>query len=315
MTLEPFACSTLSHFTSDAQTLQDFAADKEPIPQTILYPKIASHSILHEIRFTIANLALKWKYRAYQTHRSIPAYRTYSGWFFTQIANFWKRKIKGETISQICPDLSQDSYIFALQSEGDFQLRAHSPFPSRFEAMDYVLGSFAKYAPKNAILVIKPHPLETLQKELYKQLNELSQTHALSERIQIVEAVPIGLLCKKAKGFVTINSSAGFEAIGAECPTCSVMPALYDMEGLTYQGSLDNFWHNTEKPDLNLFEAMQKALANSIQVRGTLYNHEGRKAAAKECADKLMSLAHFTTPVIEQTPPRLEKAARMGVYY
>ena len=275
MTLEPFACSTLSHFTSNAKILQEFAANQVPMPKDVLYPKVTSHSILHEIRFTTANLAMKWKYSAYQTHRSVPAYKTYSGWLFTQLANFWKQTIKGEKTLPALPKLDKDFYIFALQSEGDFQLRAHSPFPSRFEAMDYVLKSFANHAPKDSILVIKPHPLETLQKELYQQLDDLTQTYALSDRIKIVENIPITPLCENAKGFVTINSSAGFEAVGAGCPTCSVMPALYDMQGLTHQGIWTVFGARQLNPTSNCSKRCKnhwpipfKCAAHSITMKG-----------------------------------------------
>ena len=51
-------------------------------------------------------------------------------------------------------------FLFPLQLSGDYQIRSHSPFLSMTMALEYVLTSFARHAPPDAILLVKEHPLD-----------------------------------------------------------------------------------------------------------------------------------------------------------
>lgn len=319
MTLEPYACSTRSHFTNNPDQLLAFAQDLPEVPTDLKFPEKESHKIKQEFRFTLSNLLLRWKYPHYQTHRSVAAWRTYSGWAYGKLSKLIKNRIlshfKPTKPAQSIKDLGDNYFVFALQLEGDFQLRDHSPFTTRQQALSYIFSSFGHKAPKGSKLVVKPHPLETSPKSLKTQIEMLAGKYDFSDRLLIVEDIPITPLCQQARGFVTINSSAGFEALQASCPAFCVMPTLYDLAGLTFQGNLDDFWNKSQTPNTELLNALRKSLAHSIQLRGTLYNHQGRKQAAKETAKRLIERDHFSSPVIENAPPRLAKAAKMGVHY
>jgi capsular polysaccharide export protein len=67
---------------------------------------------------------------------------------------------------------------------------------------------------------------------------------------------------------VTINSSAGLEALLAGCPVKTLAPAIYDIDGMTYQRSLDEFWSTPKAPDEELVRQFVTALAAVTQVRG-----------------------------------------------
>ncbi len=54
----------------------------------------------------------------------------------------------------------QPFFVYPLQLETDFQLRAHSPYHSQKQAIDEILMSFAAHAPAETALVIKVHPLD-----------------------------------------------------------------------------------------------------------------------------------------------------------
>ncbi len=81
---------------------------------------------------------------------------------------------------------------------------------------------------------------------------------------------------------MTLNSTAGLEALQAGVPVKTLVPAHYDIAGLTHQGDLASFWNNPDQPDRDLLLAYVQALAASTQVRGSIHNSEGVAVAAKK---------------------------------
>ena len=143
----------------------------------------------------------------------------------------------------------------------------------------------------------------------------VSDRYELYDRVVYIDGGNLKDMAGRAEGFLTVNSSAGIEALAADCPTFSIMPTIYDIKGLTFSGELDAFWKEGRKPNADLFKCFCDALAGTIQVRGTIYNDEGVKAAAEAIAERLVADQINEPGGFVPEPPRLEKAARMGVYY
>jgi hypothetical protein len=59
------------------------------------------------------------------------------------------------------------------------------------------------------------------------------------------------------------------------------------MQGLTFQGSLDDFWQSASPPDKTLFNAFRATLIELTQINGNFYNEDGMNMAVKN------SLEHF----------------------
>ena len=93
------------------------------------------------------------------------------------------------------------------------------------------------------------------------------------------------------------------------------MPTVYDMAGLTHQGGLDGFWAEAAAPDRALFRNFRRALAGTVQVRGTLYDRAGCRAAAEGMAERILAGTVNGAGAYTDPPPRLVKAAAMGVRY
>lgn len=313
MTVERGACSTLSHFPNDPNTIRTIADNADELPKRSLRDDPFS-IIWQEVRFTVFNALFRPVFRQYQTHRSQSPWRVYSGWLLGKLGNR-KGRLNSEKIIAELQRSDAPYYVFALQLEGDFQLRDHSPFASTTQSLEYVIGSFANHGQKHARLVLKTHPHEFNRRQLLNDIEEIGRRYELTTRLFVVEGVSLGTVCKAASGFITVNSSGGFEALAVHCPCHCVMPTLYDVDGLTHQGPIDAFWQAATPPDANLFAALQKALANTIQVKGTLYSREGREVAAMGIAERLLNGSVNEPGGYSQIPPRLEKAKIMGVIY
>lgn len=282
ITIEPWGTSTLSHFPKDPTVISKIAKDLPSFDRSRKYPDSIWAIIHQEIRWTVFNLIFKWKFPHFQTHRSQSPWIVYSGWLLSKLRAVFFKRI---TVRMLPSDVP--FYVMALQLEGDFQLRDHSPFNSMAEGVEHVVASFAKYAPNNAQLVLKTHPHEFNGRQLRRKVEKILTDYNVSPRVSMIENVPIGELCAKAAGFVTVNSSAGFEALDVGCPTCTITPTIYDIDGITHQGHINEFWQGASPPSLKLLENLRRALTDTIQVRGTLYDKMGKRAGAHAVATVL----------------------------
>lgn len=282
ITIEPWGTSMMSLFPRTRHEIENICGSNTELDLTPIYPDNLWSIIYQEFRWTFFNLLYKRRFPHFTTHRSQSPWLVYSGWLISKL----QAKIsKQYDVAQLPKD--KPYFIMGLQLEGDFQLRENSPFNSVSECIEYVIKSFANNAESNSYLIFKPHPHEFRQRKLKKDIEELANKFKIKDRIRIVKNVPISTLCKDAAGFITVNSSAGFEALSVNCPTCTVAQTIYSIKGLTFQGTTDEFWRSVSRPDQSLLKLLQVALSNSIQVRGTLYNRKGLVEAARYIGEKL----------------------------
>ena len=279
ITFEPDGTSRHSTFPRDPSLITKLAEHSPDINSTRQFHDQPFAIILQELRWTVFNLLYLWKFPNFVTHRNQSPFRVYSGWLISRLT---KRIFPAQQVVPV-----GRYFVMALQLEGDYQLRDHSPFESIGESVEFVIASFAKHAAPDVNLIMKLHPHEFNKTRLKKTITRLGQEYSISDRLQIVEDTPIGKLSAAAEGFVTVNSSAGFEALEQNCPTHTIAQTLYGIEGLTFQGALDEFWNNNEAPDPALFDNLKKLLCETRMVRGSIYSADGRIAAASAIAKKL----------------------------
>ena len=63
--------------------------------------------------------------------------------------------------------------------------------------------------------------------------------------------------------------------------------ALYDIEGLAWQGGLDDFWTGAPPPEPGLAAAFIRAIAGCLHVRGVYYARPGLDAAVAATVRRL----------------------------
>jgi len=307
MTLERGGTSALSHFPTDPDRIRAIAqrspaVDFAPLFETSLRPLIAG-----EAQFAIANTLLWPFWPHYRSHKQPPPHRLYPGWIAARLRAGLHRRPD--------PVPQGQRFVFGLQLEGDFQLRDHSPFADLDAAIDHVIASFSQHAPAQSTMMIKPHPHDFAWRRTQRIVAAARQRYALGNRLLLIEGHTIAALCNDASGFVSINSSGGFEALQSGIPVHSVMPTIYDIDGLTHQGGLDTFWTHASAPDAELLSNLRRALAATIQVRGTIYGQSGLGAAAEGMAQRMLDGSINQLDAYVDPPPRLRKARAMGVNY
>ena len=169
--------------------------------------------------------------------------------------------------------LHRKFYLVPLQMSLDSQVRQHSDFRSVGRFIRHVVRSFAERAPADASLVIKHHPLDRGFHDYSRLIGRLREQFALGARLLYVHDQHLPTLLESMRGAVVINSTAGLSALSHNAPIKVCGVAIYDIRGLTFQGSLDTFWLEADsfRPDADLFRRFRAHLIERTQINGSFY--------------------------------------------
>lgn len=197
--------------------------------------------------------------------------------------------------------------LYALQLQSDWQIRANAPFDDQAEPLEEAIASLARHAPSDMHLVVKLHPMDVGMIDWGARIDELARRHAVRERVHFVDGGNLDAMIAKAHGVLVTNSTVGLHAIRARKPVKVFGSAIYDMPGLVHQGTLETFWTSPERVDDELVEAFVRALAGTIQVRGSFYDRDGRHHAVARMVDRILSRTTNEPGAFVDPPPRLAR--------
>jgi capsular polysaccharide export protein len=220
----------------------------------------------------------------YRNHRQeAPLFEAF-GWAWKFLTRrLEERRTKG-TLARL---EGRPFFLFPLQLSGDFQIRAHSPFPDMPAATAFVLSSFAAHAPFDATLLIKEHPLDSSFFPWRSFVRRWARRLGIANRVLYVAGGDLEELSERARGMVVVNSTSATLALRAGRPVCVLGDAIYRMSGLTFEGHLDQFWTDPVPPEPGLYEAFRKLLVDQCLVRGGLASESAVTTLVGTMADRL----------------------------
>lgn len=250
-----------------------------------------NHTRAYVIRTTVANLAL------YAAWPLFPRYRnafSYAPWkqCAGHIRRYLRNRLGARRAGLARLDRVMESgapfYIALLQRPGDSQIYKHSRFTSLGEFCEATIASFAAHAPADARLVFKAHPLDHDLDDHRRRLAMAAKRHGVEDRVVYVDGGVLGQILPRARGAITINSTAGLTAVEMGCPTICLGRALYDGEGLTHQGPLDGFWSKPQAPDADLVRRFIGYLLIRTQINGDYATEQGMRMAISGMIGRLI---------------------------
>ncbi|MCD6026111.1 MAG: Capsule polysaccharide biosynthesis protein [Solimicrobium sp.] len=237
----------------------------------------------HDVLYHAANALNPFSYPKYRSHAPCNAIIDYVGHIRRlALSHRWKRR--DSVAIEVLIASSKPYYFLPLQLNSDAQIRDHSSFDNMHAVMAYVMDSFARNAAGDALLVIKNHPLNGDLLDYPSMLRDLEKRYALLGRTLFLETGDLTHLLKHAKGTVTVNSTVGAMALELGCPTITLSDPVYNLIGLTFQGQLDTFWKNAQKPDTSLFCCFRNTVIQTTQVNGGFYSAQGIALAVENSA-------------------------------
>ena len=267
MTLEPEgvnARSTLSRdknwFLKEARLLPP---EPDLAPVTASFRRRARDSYWYYHHVFTGRLA----YPHYRSHRSTPILKEGFGWLW----KFWRERNAAREVDNVLRQLEgKPMFVLPLQLSGDYQIRAHSPFPDMQSAASYVIESFAANAPSEMHLLLKAHPMDCSFFNWSRFVRQHAKRLGLEGRLHFVDGGDLDRMAREAHGLVCVNSTSATLALANDTPVCTLGDAIYDLPGLTHQRHLDTFWSNPRAPEPGLYPAFRRVLVDRCLVRGGL---------------------------------------------
>ncbi|MEZ5586130.1 MAG: capsular biosynthesis protein [Sedimenticolaceae bacterium] len=312
ITLERRGMSAQSHFPDDPARIRQIACQVPEPDLTARYRFPFHKEALHEVTFNLSNFFLFFLYPFYDADKVYNRMLEYLSYIPRLLNGSRAARHANATIERLIADGSP-FFVFPLQMQNDYQVRANSPYRHLSEVIGETLRSFAAHAPPDTQLVFKVHPLDNGLEHWPSVLSRLAAENGISTRVTLIDGGDLMTLLRHARGVVLINSTVGIHALQADCPVKVMGIATYDITGLTHQESLDSYWRAPTKPDPDLRDDLIRALAASIQVKGNFYTKEGQARAIPEIADRLIDGRVNEPDAFVDPPPRLARAAALGV--
>ncbi|HZV57150.1 MAG TPA: capsular biosynthesis protein [Sphingobium sp.] len=232
-----------------------------------------------------SHVQFRWPaYPFYRSHRSSALAAEFLGW----IMKFaFERAARARAEDAIARLGEQPFFLFPLQLSNDFQIREHSPFRDMNEAVHYVLASFARRAPTDAMLLIKEHPLDASLTNWRRRIDAHARRLGIGARVVHIAGGDLAGLAARTRGMVTVNSTSATLSLAAGVPTIALGKAVYNLPGITHQGRLDDFWLRPQAPDSATFDAFRRVLYDRCLIYGGLASQSAVQTLVESAIERL----------------------------
>ena len=167
-------------------------------------------------------------------------------------------------------------YLVLLQLSFDSSMRAYSGYDSSASFVADCVRAFAQGAPQDAVLLFKSHPFEDGREGLHQAIRQSAKDAGISGRVIFVDGGPtLRATLGGAAGVVTINSTAGQQALWHGLPVAVLGRAVYARPGLVSQKPLAQFFAAPDPVDRAAYWQFRAFLTRSSQLRGSFYSRGG----------------------------------------
>ena len=304
ITLERGGMSGRSHFPNAPDLIRSIGA-QFPMPDLRARTRYTmAGELAHEITYNLSSYLLHLAYPRYVADRYYNPIVEYLTGIPKQLRAGRMLREAARIVSEISGG-ARPYFLMPLQLQCDYQLRHNAPYAHQGDAIREVIASFAAHAPPDAALIFKCHPLDNGGEDWPEHIAAGALAANLAEeRLIYIEGGDLGRLLSRARGAVMINSTVGLHALIADCPVKILGTALFDISGLTHQGSLDTFWQDPLRPDRTLVEALVRAMAGTIQVRGDFFTQAGQDAAIATFVERILNGSVNGAGAFIDPPPR-----------
>jgi capsular polysaccharide export protein len=227
-------------------------------------------------------------YRNFRPHRSLTVgqeFQLYLKRFLLMPVHRWERRLATWRIRQG----GFPYHLAILQLEHDASFRDHSPFASMTDFLALVIEGFAEGAPRHHHLVFKAHPLEDGRVPLLPEIRRLSRLHKITDRVHFVRGGKLAQLLNDARSAVTVNSTAGQQALWRGLPLRTFGAAVYAKPEFVSSQPLEAFFAAPERPDTRAYRDYRHFLLETSQLVGGFYSSRGRRALLRQVVDLMLS--------------------------
>jgi len=274
-----------SLFPRDPAKILCLAADLAPADLTKRFRDHFPTQVLWVVGYHVAML-WPFSFRYFQNYQLI-----YPAWTYLRLGRrLLFRPLENHRSRRVLAGLQRRQapfWLFAMQMENDFSVRAYSPYPDLDTALEETITSFARHAPGDAELLVKLHPLDPCVKNWPKRISAMASKAGIAGRVHVAPRGDLDAILKAAKGMITVNSTTASRALFFGKPVKFLGRTIFDVPGLSFQGNLDDFWTKAAAPEPTLRDAFFTLLCSAYMVRGVYYRRPGLNAAVAATVERL----------------------------
>jgi capsular polysaccharide export protein len=273
----------------DPDWYREVSASLPPLETLPDIPSSFRKRAVQDLLYNAAAIALGPLYPHYQTHRPRHRLIEYAGWSRKMALRPLTRRRAAAEARRITPDTR--FFLLPLQLNCDSQIKLHSRFGAMTPVITAVIQSFAQHAPADTMLVVKEHPLDDGLVNWRRLVRDLAEAAGVGRRVVYLEVGDINPLIASTRGVITVNSTSGTLALAAGVPVITLGTAVYDIAGLTHQGTLEDFWRVPVPPDPDLFAAFRRVLAARCMLAGSFFSEQGMTLLVRNAVQRLEAMA------------------------
>ena len=180
-------------------------------------------------------------------------------------------------------------HLVIMQLEHDASFRDHSPFTTMREFLALVAEGFAKGAAPHHHLVFKAHPLEDGRIPVRHEIRRLARELGIADRVHFVRGGKLAALLNHARSAVTVNSTAGQQALWRGLPLRAFGRAVYSKPEFVSTQPVEQFFAHPTRPDTRAYRDFRHYLLETSQVAGGFYSSRGRRELLRQVVDMMLS--------------------------
>ena len=277
----------VNHNSSLPRDPEFYKAQEAHPPQPIL---CKSHFVLaakYAMEYYSASFpGIFGKFEKYNHHFGCSPHKTMYSWMIRVMCYVPRAIIAKQREKDVA---NKPYFLVVLQLSRDSQIKEHSDFSCMRDYIKFVISNFARNANKADYLVIKNHPLDNGVEDLESYADKIAGEEGVTDRVVFVDGGHLSTLIERSKAAITVNSTSGLSVISRHKPLKVLGRAIYNMEGLTCQNSLEDFWYNQTLPNNDLYKKFKNYVIEKTLINGNFYTKKGVELAIKNSLGKLLS--------------------------
>ncbi|TMV08051.1 capsular biosynthesis protein [Ruegeria sediminis] len=227
------------------------------------------------------------KYRNFRPHRALTVSQEF-GLYFRRLLLMPVHRLERAWATARVRRGGYPYHLVLLQLAHDSSVQSHSDYSCMTEFLEQVVGGFAKGAPRHHHLVIKEHPLENNTAPLRREIRRLVRQHGLRGRVHYVPGGKLATLLDDARSALTINSTAGLQALWRGIPLRVFGRSVYAKPEFVSTQPVEEFFANPQQPDGPAYRTYRRYLLATSQVPGGYYSRRGRQQLLRRVIDMVL---------------------------
>lgn len=180
-------------------------------------------------------------------------------------------------------------HVALLQLGHDASVQDHSDITSMREFIEITVAGFTNGAPSHHHLAFKAHPLEDGREPIARIIKREAHKRGVEDRVWLIGGGKLGPLLDRSSSVVTVNSTAGQQALWRGLPLKVFGRSVYQKPEFVSDQSLAEFFQAPKTPDAVAYRQFRQFLLETSQIGGGYYTANGRRAAKRAAIDLLLS--------------------------